>query len=140
MAIAMEETVEPMQFTQVFKVTPEMIDDNHHFNNVWSVKWIQDIDWKSKAPDVVISDFEGKFGKDNWEPSFGPKSKAEIEMPYKTSKLDGNSLYIKHFEMSDWVDFVLDFTKNGAAHDAKQRDWTNHWGIMFDVYSERAWQ
>ena len=43
MAIAMEETVNPMQFTQVFKVTPEMIDDNHHFNNVWSVKWIQDI-------------------------------------------------------------------------------------------------
>ena len=43
MAIAMEETVNPMQFTQVFKVTPEMIDDNHHFNNVWSVQWIQDI-------------------------------------------------------------------------------------------------
>ena len=43
MAIAMEETVDPMQFTQVFKVTPEMIDDNHHFNNVWSVQWIQDI-------------------------------------------------------------------------------------------------
>ena len=101
------------------------------------IKWDN---WKSKAPDVVISDFEGKFAKDNWEPSFGPKSKAEIEMPYKTSKLDGNSLYIKHFEMSDWVDFVLDFTKNGAAHDAKQRDWTNHWGLMFDVYSERAWQ
>ena len=101
------------------------------------IKWDN---WKSKAPDVVISDFEGKFAKDKWEPSFGPKSKAEIEMPYKSSKLDGNSLYIKHFEMSDWVDFVLDFTKNTAAHDAKQRDWTNHWGIMFDVYSERAWQ
>ena len=101
------------------------------------IKWDN---WKSKAPDLVISDFEGKFAKDKWEPSFGPKSKAEIEMPYKSSKLDGNSLFIKHFEMSDWVDFVLDFTKNTAAHDAKLRDWTNHWGIMFDVYSERAWQ
>ena len=101
------------------------------------IKWDN---WKSKAPDLVISDFEGKFAKDKWEPSFGPKSKAEIEMPYKTSKLDGNSLFIKHFEMSDWVDFVLDFTKNTAAHDAKLRDWTNHWGVMFDVYSERAWQ
>ena len=101
------------------------------------IKWDN---WKSKAADVVISDFEGKYAKDKWEPSFGPKSKAEIEMPYKTSKLDGNSLFIKHFEMSDWVDFVLDFTKNTANHDAKQRDWTNHWGIMFDVYSERAWQ
>ena len=43
MAISMEETVEPMQFSQVFRVTPEMIDENRHFNNVWSVKWIQDI-------------------------------------------------------------------------------------------------
>lgn len=101
------------------------------------IKWDS---WKNKTPDVVISDFEGKFTKDNWEPSKGPKSKVEVEMPFKTSKLDGNSLNVKHFEMSDWVDVVLDFTKNGANHDAKQRDWTNHWGIMFDVYSERAWQ
>ena len=101
------------------------------------IKWDN---WKSKAPDVVISDFEGKFAKDNWEPSKGPKSKVEVEMPFKTSKLDGNSLNVKHFEMSDWVDVVLDFAKNSANHDNKQRDWTNHWGIMFDVYSERAWQ
>ncbi|MBR2273026.1 MAG: carbohydrate-binding protein, partial [Fibrobacter sp.] len=101
------------------------------------IKWDN---WKSKTPDVVISNFEGKFAKDNWEPSKGPKSKVEVEMPFKTSKLDGNSLNVKHFEMSDWVDVVLDFTKNTANHDAKQRDWTNHWGIMFDVYSERAWQ
>ncbi|MBR4558321.1 MAG: carbohydrate-binding protein [Fibrobacter sp.] len=101
------------------------------------IKWDN---WKSKAPDMVISDFEGKFAKDNWEPSKGPKSKVEVEMPFKTSKLDGNSLNVKHFEMSDWVDVVLDFTKNTAAHDANGRDWTKHWGIMFDVYSERAWQ
>ena len=34
---------EPLIHTANFKVTPEMIDDNHHFNNVWSVQWIQDI-------------------------------------------------------------------------------------------------
>ena len=43
MAIAMEENKSPMEFSRNFKVTPEMIDDNHHFNNVWSVQWIQDI-------------------------------------------------------------------------------------------------
>lgn len=43
MAIAMEENPNPMKFTKVFKVEPEMIDDNHHFNNVWSVQWIQNI-------------------------------------------------------------------------------------------------
>ncbi|MDY5029796.1 carbohydrate binding domain-containing protein, partial [Hallerella succinigenes] len=101
------------------------------------IKWDN---WKNKTPDLVISDFEGKFAQDKWEPSKGPKSKVEVEMPYKSSKLDGNSLNVKHFEMSDWVDVVLDFTKNPANHGAKLRDWTQHWGIMFDVYSERAWQ
>ena len=42
MAIAMEENVNAMKFSKVFNVEPEMIDDNHHFNNVWSVQWIQD--------------------------------------------------------------------------------------------------
>ena len=43
MAIAMEENPSPKEYSRIFKVTPEMIDDNHHFNNVWSVQWIQDI-------------------------------------------------------------------------------------------------
>lgn len=34
---------ESQVYMETFKVTPEMIDDNHHFNNVWSVQWIQDI-------------------------------------------------------------------------------------------------
>lgn len=39
----MEENVNPVEFTMDFKVTPEMIDKNHHMNNVWVVQWIQDI-------------------------------------------------------------------------------------------------
>ena len=38
-----EQNWEPLVYTETFKVSPEMIDDNHHFNNVWSVQWIQDI-------------------------------------------------------------------------------------------------
>lgn len=43
MAITMEKNENPSKFTQTFKVLPQMIDENRHFNNVWSVKWIQDI-------------------------------------------------------------------------------------------------
>lgn len=39
----MEQNENPSKFTQTFKVLPQMIDENRHFNNVWSVKWIQDI-------------------------------------------------------------------------------------------------
>ena len=99
------------------------------------IKWDS---WNSKAPDVVITDFESKFAKDVWEPSNGPKSKVEVEVGAATTKLDGHSLNVKHFEMSDWVDIVFDMAKTGRP-DA-DRDWTKHWGVMFDVYSERAWQ
>lgn len=107
-----------------------------------NIDWIDpDLKWdsfKSNAPDLVISDFENKFNADKWEPSNGPKSKVEVEVPFKTSHLDGNSLNIKKFLMADWVDVVLDLKKNNRP--AKDRDWTKHWGIMFDVYSEKAWQ
>ncbi len=43
MAIAFETNPKIEEFTKNFKVTPEMIDDNHHFNNVWAAQWIQDI-------------------------------------------------------------------------------------------------
>lgn len=107
-----------------------------------TIDWVDpDLKWnnfKSNAPDLVISDFEGNFAKDKWEPSKGPKSQVDVEVPFKTSHLDGHSLNIKHFLMADWVDVVLDMKKNNRP--AKDRDWTKHWGIMFDVYSEKAWQ
>ena len=43
MAVAMEENANPMKFEKLFKVMPEMIDDNKHMNNVWAVQWVQDI-------------------------------------------------------------------------------------------------
>lgn len=107
-----------------------------------NIDWVDpDLKWnnfKSNAPDLVISDFESKFSKDKWEPSKGPKSQVDVVVPFKTGHLDGNSLNIKHFLMADWVDIVLDLKKNNRP--ASDRDWTKHWGIMFDVYSEKAWQ
>ena len=43
MAVVMEENANPMKFEKLFKVTPEMIDENKHMNNVWAVQWVQDI-------------------------------------------------------------------------------------------------
>ena len=39
----MEENANPMKFEKLFKVTPEMIDENKHMNNVWAVQWVQAI-------------------------------------------------------------------------------------------------
>lgn len=105
-----------------------------------NIDWVDpDKKWdsfKSNAPDLVISDFEGKFATELWEPSTGPKS--QLKHSVGKGNLDGNSLNVEHYLLADWVDVVLDMKKRNR--EAKYRDWTKHWGIMFDVYSDKAWQ
>lgn len=105
-----------------------------------NIDWVDpDKKWdsfKSNAPDLVISDFEGKWANELWEPSTGPKS--QLKHSIGKGNLDGNSLNVEHYLLADWVDVVLDMKKRNR--EAKYRDWTKHWGIMFDVYSDKAWQ
>ena len=106
-----------------------------------NIDWVDpDLKWdsfKSNAPDYVISDFEGKFAKDKWEPSTGPKSQLKFKIE-NCAEFKSNCLNIEHYLLADWVDVVLDMQKNGRP--AADRDWTKHWGLMFDVYSDKAWQ
>ena len=106
-----------------------------------NIDWVDpDLKWdsfKSNAPDYVISDFEGKFAKDKWEPSTGPKSQLKFKVE-NCAEFKSNCLNIEHYLLADWVDVVLDMQKNGRP--AADRDWTKHWGLMFDVYSDKAWQ
>lgn len=104
-----------------------------------NIDWVDpDLKWdsfKSKEPDLVITDFEGKWTNELWEPSCGVKS--QVKTHVGKGKMDGNSLIVDHYLMADYVDVVLDMKKRGR--EAKYRDWTKHWGLMFDVYSEKAW-
>jgi len=101
-----------------------------------NIDWIDpDLKWssfKSSAPDLVLHDFENR---PVWEPSVGPRSKLSFKID--RGKLDGNSLNI-NYTLNDWVDVVYDFERQKAKKDMS--DWTKHWGIMFDVYTDKAWQ
>jgi len=101
-----------------------------------NIDWVDpDLKWdtfKSAAPDLVLHDFENN---PVFEPSTGPKSKLEFKI--EKGKLDGKSLNIKYM-LGDWVDVVYDFEKQKAKKE--MGDWTKHWGIMFDVYTDKAWQ
>lgn len=103
-----------------------------------NIDWVDpDMKWdafKSNTPDLVLHDFENK---PVWEGSQGPKSKLKFKVG-KSDKLDGNALIVDEFLLYDWVDVVFDMQKQKAP--AKQRDWTKHWGIMFDIYTDKAWQ
>ena len=106
-----------------------------------NIDWVDpDLKWdnfKSNEKDLVISDFEGKYANELWEPAFGPKSQLKHSVG-ACPNMNGNCLKIEHYLLADWVDVVLDMEKRKRP--AADRDWTKHWGIMFDVYSERAWQ
>lgn len=103
-----------------------------------NIDWVDpDLKWdsfKSNEPELVLHEFENK---PIWEPSFGPKSKLQMHVG-ASKKLDGNALIIDNYLMNDWVDNVYDFAKQNAP--AKMRDWTKHWAIMFDIYTDKAWQ
>ena len=106
-----------------------------------NIDWVDpDLKWdnfKSNEKDLVISDFEGKYASELWEPAFGPKSQLKHSVG-ACPNMNGNCLKIEHYLLADWVDVVLDMEKRKRP--AADRDWTKHWGIMFDVYSEKAWQ
>ncbi|GHV14529.1 hypothetical protein AGMMS49938_10830 [Fibrobacterales bacterium] len=102
-----------------------------------NIDWIDpDLKWdtfKSSAPDFVIHDFENK---PVYEGSQGPKSKLKFKVG--PSKLDGNALVVEDYLMNDWVDVVFDFEKQKAPKELN--DWTKHWALQFDVYTDKAWQ
>jgi len=101
-----------------------------------NIDWVDpDSKWdtfKGTAPDLVLHDFENN---PTFEPSIGPKSKVEFKI--EKGNLDGKSLNVKYM-LGDWVDVVYDFEKQKAKKEMS--DWTKHWGIMFDVYTDKAWQ
>lgn len=103
-----------------------------------NIDWVDpDLKWdsfKSSEPELVLHDFENK---PIWEPSFGPKSKLKLSVG-PSKNLDGNALLVEDYLMNDWVDNVFDFAKQKA--DAKLRDWSKHWAIMFDIYTDKPWQ
>ncbi len=102
-----------------------------------NIDWVDpDLKWEkfnSKAPDLVIHDFENN---PVFEASKGPKSKVSFKVD--KGNLDGKSLIVTDYLMNDWVDIVYDFEKQKAKKELN--DWTKHWALVFDVYSEKAWQ
>ena len=102
-----------------------------------NIDWVDpDLKWdsfKSNTPDLVLHDFENN---PVFEPSTGPKSK--IYFSIGKGNLDGKSLNISNYVLGDWVDLVYDFERQKAKKELT--DWTKYWGIMFDIYTDKAWQ
>jgi len=148
------EVTKDMKWNKIQEIRFSVNKGDNHMDNgepvtvyVDQITFTENIDWvdpdlkwdsfKSSAPDVVLNDFDKNSSKtDDWEPSLGPKSRLKFSIG--DGKLDGKSLNIQDYLLGDWVDVVWDLEK--SKRPAKDRDWTKHWGIMFDITTEKAWQ
>lgn len=93
--------------------------------------------FRSDAPEVVLHDFETDLNG-TWEKSTGPESQVSFSVTSKkTEKGQSKSLQIS-YQLNDWCDVLYDYGRDSRGADV--RNWTKHWGIKFDMYTEKPYQ
>lgn len=94
--------------------------------------------FKSDVPDVLLTDFEDEEDNSKWETSVGPKSEVRYDITTSGANNGGKNAIAITFKMNDWCDVIYNF-KNNNRPDV-QRDWSKHWGLKFEMYSEKPFQ
>jgi hypothetical protein len=94
--------------------------------------------FNSKLPDVLIDDLEDDQKNKFWEGNQGPKSEIRGEIVKSGAENGGKNALAITYKMGDYCDMVFDFRK--ANSPAEFRDWTKHWGIKFDMYTDKPYQ
>ena len=93
--------------------------------------------FKSDVPDQLLHDFDSQADR-RWNGSSDPKS--QIDITYVKSTLaegSGDAMAIT-YKLNSWCDAVYNYRDNERK--PEDRDWTKHWGIKFDMYTERPYQ
>ncbi len=94
--------------------------------------------FKSESPDVLLSDFEDDEDNSRWETSVGPKSEVRYDIATSGAKNGGKNALVITFKMNDWCDVIYNFKNNNRPDN--HRDWSKHWGLKFEMYSEKPFQ
>lgn len=121
---------EPVKFyvddIAIIKEIPGYIDPQAYWEN-----------FQSNAQDIVLNDFDSEKDK-NWYTANDPKSQISVQFVKSTADDGkGDALSIT-YSLIDWCDALYSYKDNNAP--AELRDWTKHWGIKFNVYTERPFQ
>jgi hypothetical protein len=86
----------------------------------------------------VLFDFEDQEDNSRWETSMGPKSEVRYDIVPSGARNGGKNALSINFKMNDWCDVVYNFKNNNRPQN--QRDWSKHWGLKFEMYSEKPFQ
>jgi len=93
--------------------------------------------FKSNAPDVMLHDFETEIDQ-KWQVSHGPKSEGSFSYGESGAQNGGSKSLHMTYRLADWVDFIYNYAENNRP--AEIRDWTKHWGLKFDFYTDKPYQ
>jgi len=93
--------------------------------------------FKSSAPDVKLHDLETD-GDQKWETSNGPKSEVSFKYSESGAPGGGSKALEVTYRLGDWVDVLFNYRDQNRPAD--QRDWTKHWGLKFDFYTDKPYQ
>ena len=93
--------------------------------------------FKSNAAEVKLHDYETADDQ-KWESSKGPKSEVEFKYGESGAPNGGKSALEITYRLHDWVDVLFNYKNNNRP--AAQRDWTKHWGLKFDFYTDKPYQ
>ena len=93
--------------------------------------------FKSNAPDVLLHDYETELDQ-KWNVSHGPKSEGSFKMVESTAPNGGKTALEITYRLADWVDIIYNYKENNRP--AEHRDWTKHWGLKFDFYTDKPYQ
>jgi hypothetical protein len=91
----------------------------------------------SSEPDILLHDLESVVDQ-QWETGSGPSSQIKIEVTKSTEKKFGEKSLSITYQLNDWCDAMYNYQKNNIS--SKNTDWTKHWGLKFNLYSNRPFQ
>jgi hypothetical protein len=94
--------------------------------------------FNSKLPDVLIDDFENDAKNKGWEGNQGPKSEIKGEVVKSGAENGGKNALAITYKMGDYCDMV--FNLKNANSPKEIRDWTKHWGLKFNLYTDKPYQ
>lgn len=96
--------------------------------------------FKSDAPELLLHDLETAVDQ-KWEKGHGPKSEVSIQIgtaPAGEGRSRGSKSLGITYRLADWCDVMYRYGANGRTE--AHRDWTQHWGLRFSMYTDKAFQ
>jgi hypothetical protein len=93
--------------------------------------------FQSNAPEIMLHDFETEIDQ-KWNVSHDDKSEGSFKFVESTAPNGGKYALEVTYRLRSWVDVLYSYAENNRP--AEHRDWTKHWGLKFDFWTDRPYQ